>query len=350
MRCFRPRAGMRPGPGSMEQRRPDSVRPGPGPGAARLRGRLRRRLRGPVVAGVLILWAAALPWDGAYAAEELYRSDPTGAAIARITEAEREDHRYVLEVEAADDLREHRLYREGELLREERQHLDAEGRVVSEERVEGGEHRETDHFDYDGQGRIRRVTRERDGETVHSTSYAYADGRLFEEAYRSGARVTVARFDTRGRVAYRAERREGELLREEEYRYTTAEDYTVRIREDETSGLRVERYEEKRLRESRLEEDGRVLRRSVYRYDGENLREVITEGEQIRGRRVAEHEYDEDGELRRRIVREDDRIIRETSYRDSRERVETVYRGGVPFLRITYRDDNVVARELVSGE
>ncbi|MFP3958871.1 MAG: hypothetical protein ACLFUX_01760, partial [Spirochaetaceae bacterium] len=123
----------------MAQRRPDSVRPGPGAARgrrfrSRFRRRLRRRFRGPVVAGVLILWAVALPRDGAYAAEELYRSDPTGAAIARITEAEREDHRYVLEVVAEGDLREHRLYREGELLRQERQHLDAEGRVVSEER------------------------------------------------------------------------------------------------------------------------------------------------------------------------------------------------------------------------
>lgn len=372
---------------------------------ARAAGPRRRgagRGAGPRTPGVpravLALLAALLLQPAALGAQELFRSNAAGTAVSPIPESQRESHEYVLEVERTDGVRERSLFREGELTRLERLRLDGRGRVLEEERYEDGVLREvrrfdergriteeleyddtgllagrseveyedgrrvierhfnaddtlryTDRFAYDSRGRIRRVRREHDGTLLRSTSYAYADGRLFEESFRTGEMLAVVRYDARGRVAYRAERREGELVAEQEYRYESPDAYDVTYRRPTEPGRSVERYVDGRLVTSREEIDGEVVSRTAYEYDGDRLARAVTDGRDIAGRRVEQYHYDEDGDLSRRVVEVAGRTVREVVYSDDRMREEITYRNGEPFLRVTYRDDNPVSRELVSG-
>lgn len=358
--------------------------------------RRRRRPARPAAAAALFLALAVLPPQ---AAAELYRSNAAAIAVAPITEAERGEHEYVLEIRRGDGLRERLLFRGGELIRRERSRLDSRGRVVEEERFEGGVLREvrrydqrghltevleydrtgilerrialdyengrrsaerhydatdtrlfTDRFAYDSAGRIRRVTRERDGEVVRETAYAYAEGSLFEESFRAGQTVRVVRYDGQRRVAYRAERRDGELVEQQEVRYPAADVRIVTTTRPEERGVTVERFLAGRVTDTRREIDGEVVSRTRHEYEDGRLVRVITEGRDIAGRRVERYEYDVTGELARRIVRTEGRTLREVIYHGDRRREEITYRDGEPFLRVTYRDDNPVSRELVSGE
>lgn len=355
-----------------------------------------RRLRVPPV--VLAVLGALLLQPAAIGAQELFRSNAAGTAVSPISESQRESYEYVLEVERTDGVRERALFREGELTRLERLRLDGRGRVVEEERYDGGVLREvrrfdergrireeleyddtgllagrseveyedgrrvserhfnaddtlryTDRFEYDSRGRIRRVRRESDGNLQRSTAYAYAHGRLFEESFRTGDMRAVVRYDSRGRVAYRAERRDGELVAEQEYRYESPDEYDVTYRGPAEPGTRVERYVDGRLVSSREEIDGEVVSRTAYQYDGERLARVVTDGRDIAGRRVEHYHYDGDGDLSRRVVEVAGRTVREVVYPGDRVREEITYRDGEPFLRVTYRDDNPVSRDLVSG-
>jgi hypothetical protein len=348
---------------------------------------------------VLVALGVAVMQPAALGAQELYRSNAAGIAVSRIGEGERGSHEYVLEVRREDGVRERRLYRDGELARRERERLDGRGRVVEEERFEDAVLREvrrydergrvseildyddtgllverieldyeetrriaerhydardelafTDRFEYDADGRIRRVRRERDDEIVRSTSYAYAEGRLFEEAFRTGETETVVRYDADGRVAYRAQRRDGDLVQEQEYRYEAPAVRVVTTRSAGEEGILVERFTDGRLDVARREVDGEVVSRTRHEYTDGRLLRTVTEGRDIAGRRVERYEYADDGELRRRVVRVEGRTTREVIYRDDRIREEVTYRDGTPFLRVTYRDDNPVSRELISGE
>lgn len=340
------------------------------------------------------VWALPLP------AAEVFESNAAGIALSPIEESQRDAYEYVLEVVTEDGVRERVLYRDGEEDTRERFRLDERGRVVEEERYEDGVLREgrryderglvreileyddtgllerrieadyadgrrvaerhynpeeellfTDTYQYGSSGRVARVTRRREGEVVRTTSYAYAGERLFEEAYRRGEELTVVRYDTAGRVSYRAERREGELLREEEYRYEADGARVVTTRAPASGEVTVERYQNGQLVSTRVEVDGEPVRRTLRDYDEEgNLVRVTTEGEDIAGSRVERYEYDEEGELARRIVELRGTIVREVVYSGERTREEITYRDGEPFLRVTYRDDNPVSRELVDGE
>jgi hypothetical protein len=331
-------------------------------------------------------------------AQDLFRSNAAAIAVARISPAERSNYEYVLEVERDDGVRERTLFRDGERVRLERMRVDVRGRVLEEEHYERGVLREVrrfdergrvreeldydesgllteriemvynggvrvaerhfdpegellfiDRFSYDSGGRIRRVERERDDAVVRSTSYAYADGRIFEEAFRSGDAATVVRYDELGRVAYRAERQDGRLIEEQAYRYETPDTRIVTTEGSDEPGVRIERFVDGRLAAVSVEIDGEVVSRSTREYADGRLVRVVTEGRDIAGRRVERYRYD-DGELVRRVVQENDRIVREVLYTGPREREEITYRDGEPFLRVRYRDDNPVARELIRGE
>ncbi|MFO8063521.1 MAG: hypothetical protein ACQETQ_01260 [Spirochaetota bacterium] len=342
-------------------------------------------------------------------AQELYRSNAAGMEIEPIEEAQRDDHDYVLEVREVDGERERSLYREEVIIRRERYLSSGRGRLVREERYDDGdlryvrlydergrveeerdydeagelservelEYRDgrrvrerhfevdaegdsadaddedptyTDEFEYDSEGRVRRVSRVRDGDVRRETRYAYAEGRLFEESFRNGEEVTVVRYDRSGRVAFRAERRGGDVVRRQEYRYEGDGERVVTTRDRNETGVRVERFAEGRLVSTRVEVDGEVISRSRREYEDGNLSRVVSEGRDLAGRRVEEYEYDENGELARRVVRVREKPVKEIVYRGKRSREETTYRDGEPFLRIRYRDGNPVSRELVAGE
>lgn len=344
----------------------------------------------------MVLLALAAP---ALTAQQFYRSNAAGSVVSRIPESARGDYEYVLEVRREDGVRERRLYRDGDLLRRERASLDGRGRVTEEARYEQGVLREvrrfdergrpveeldydtaglliervevayegdrrvaerhidpegellyTDRFEYDSAGRIRRVRRMRDTGVVRSTSYAYADGRLFEESFRSGNRTTVVRYDAGGRVAQREQRVDGELTEEQTYRYEGEDTRIVTTRSVGENRVRVERFVEGRIVATTVEVDGDVVSTSRHEYSDGRLFRVITEGPGIAGRRVERYEYDTEGELARRVVQLEGRVTREVLYSGERTREEITYRDGEPFLRVTYRDDNPVSRELVAGE
>jgi YD repeat-containing protein len=358
--------------------------------------RCGRRSRPGIAAAALVLAVVAVPPG---AAADLYRSNAAAIAVSPIGEAERGVYEYVLEVRRDDGVRERLLYRDGELTRRERMLLDGRGRVVEEERFEGGVLREVRRFDergrltevleydgsglverrivleyeggrrvverhydaadellfvdrfaYDSEGRIRRVTRERGEDVVRRTAYAYADGRIFEESFRVGDTMRVVRYDEAGRVAHRAEHRRGELIEEREMRYPAPDVRIVETTRPEEPGVLIERYLEGRLTATRRVVDGETISQTRHEYEDDQLIRVTSEGRDLAGRRVERYEYDEEGELARRIVRMEGRTLREVIYHEDRRREEITYRDGEPFLRVVYRDDNPVSRKLVSGE
>jgi antitoxin component YwqK of YwqJK toxin-antitoxin module len=332
-------------------------------------------------------------------AQDLYQSNAAGIAVSPIEASQRGVHEYVLEIDRQDGVRERRLYRDGELTTTERLVVDGRGRVLEEERYEegvlrtarvydergavgeirhydadgelettveldyadgrrtaerhygpDGELAYTDRFSYGSNGRVREVERFRDGERTRITRYAYAGGRLFEEYFQNGEDETVVRYDTEGRVAYRAERDAGELVREQDYRYEGEGVRIVRTRSADQAGVTIERYDEGLLVSSRVEVEGEIISETTREYEEGRLSRVVRAGDEIAGRRIELYEYDENGELVRRTVRSDGRTLREVVYTGERTREEITYRDGEPFLRVTYRDDNPVARELVTGE
>lgn len=327
--------------------------------------------------------------------QRYFASDPLGLRGPAISNVERAEHEWVLEVtEAAADGAdvEERLYRDGELVERTLETGDANGitmqafhegelvrvertsrrgNLLWEERYVSGELAERREYTYrDGVLQTRRVL-EPDGRVLveerygywqdgslrridrtgplSSSTLSYVRGRLSRSSRREGSperpREEVFEYDELGRITRRRvwENEELVVLEEREYWGPSPDAAVQLIVIDEEGTRRVERYDQEGALVASEEGTGATVERSSERIyeDGVLVEERdVTDGVL----RVTNYLYRESGELDRRRVTEDGALVLEVEYppEGAVTRVETIYRGGEPLLRVTYEGETRV--------
>lgn len=366
-----------------------------------------RRFLAGLIAGVLVaVTAVGVAYSQAaepYGREEgMYRSNDRFLPIEEISEAERGEYTWVMEVSPGERRIVRELYRRGELYRRQVEEIGADGlpREIGTVDAEG-ELVERWRYRYDAKRRLRSVEVLGAGDSPDGvpreegrfvTGAALADGAgldgsaAADRAGPDGSRAAEAGdagpggpAETEGAGSDSAARqtedvlqeRDGEALLRTVYRY----DASGRL-------LRLSRYRDGELLEERFREYAAgVVVREVTRFP-EERRRVITEyneqglpaAEEVyeaeRLTRRVEKEYDEDGRLVREIIDDRERrelrysygedgelaeeeeilngaLRRRITYGTGEERLETRFRGGEPFLRVYFDGDSRLREEVI---
>ena len=293
----------------------------------------------------------------------LYRSNDRFLPIEEISEAERSEYRWVMDVIPRDRRVVRELYREGELYRRQVEREDAVGLPRSIETLDAdGELLERWRYRYDPKRRLRGVeVLARPGEnglrdfrrfvTGTATAPGSAEGSSRTEDVlqeREGEELlrTVYRYDQSGRLLQLLRYRDEELLEERQREYSSGVLERV-VAQFPADRRRVEtRYNDRGVPvEESVYEGGRLTRRVTKSYDEEGrlTREVIEE----RTTRELRYSYDDEGELSEEEELINGSLRRRIEYGGEERRVETRFRGEEPFLRIYFEGDIRLKEEVI---
>lgn len=274
-----------------------------------------------------------------------YESDESGADRRRIAESERGSYEHVLHVERSAAVETRTLYGDGEPI--ERVELEYDGDRLLTRRVNrAGRGDVTEHYRYWADGSLRLVLSV--SERGSQVDYRYRDGRLYEEwSYGPDVRERI-RYDEVGRILDRTKWAVDDVVEREtrEYRGPSAGD-----------GLsRVVLVSQGRETVSRYDEEGRLLGATVLRDGGtESERQLVyedgllVEEREQRGAilRVVRFEY-EDRLLVRERHFENEALLRVVEYTEGDyTRVDTLYRGDEPTLRVVYHGEDRLREEVL---
>ncbi|MFW5715889.1 MAG: hypothetical protein ACOC0E_00445 [Spirochaetota bacterium] len=300
-----------------------------------------RSRRGTVLAACAVLFTTVI----APAAAQWYASDEHGELGDRIEESEREAHEYVLRIDREDDTEVRTLYREDEVV--ERRELEfADGMLVARRISRGDEVVSTEHYRYWRDGSLRRVRVV--SESDSSVEYRYRDGRLAEEWVDTDDGYEVIEYDELGRIESRTRWENDDVAEREsrEYWGDTAGDALRRIVLVADGIETVQRYDE----DGRLEGTA-TSREGVVESDRTRVFEdgVLVEEREQRGDilRVWRYEYEAEEVVVERYLENGD-LVRRTDYAvDGYSRLETLFRGGEPVLRVFYQGEERVLEEIL---
>lgn len=332
----------------------------------------------------------------ALAGQEVFRSNAAEMRLERIDQAERELHRYVIEVGRNAEFE--RFFDGGELIREARRVpgpagtvreeeyrmgelvavrlLDSEARSISEEFFSDGaltERREyryrgdllvetlifndrgelvrSDEFQYASGGGLR-VVRMVDGAgRTRNAYYAAIDGRLLEE-YHEGVYSDIrVRYDEFGRPLDEIEYVDGARRMSTLYAYESASDAvasTVREIDHPRDREIVRTYTaDGDILEEREYLSGAFEGGFVYIYREELL--VERQGRGVSADLRELFEYDEDGELQEVKYFRAGELQRLRRYQDANEYIDSLYRDGEVVLRSLYRGDRRLREEVLQN-
>jgi antitoxin component YwqK of YwqJK toxin-antitoxin module len=211
-----------------------------------------------------------------------------------------------------------------------------------------------DEYRYLPSGEFRGVKRIYADGQEYSSVFVATGGILFEEWHCFDALEILFRYDTRGRLRYTEEYRGGVLVERGGFRYDESQN-PFRIREKTTwrigEGRRIRQEygdEGLLLRESVFEEGARVAV-TLFTYEEKLMKR--REKRERRGREEWEYFYNEDKDLVRENYSRDGEL-QKILYHDpdpEHSRVEEYYRDGELFLRLYFRDGEIVERQ-ISGE
>ncbi len=357
-------------------------------------GRQMRNYRSWTLVFGLALVGACVP--SMLAGQEIFRSNAAAMRLQPITQAERDQHRYVIQVGRNGEAESERFFDHGELVHEIRQvpgpagtrreeeyrngeleavrMLDSEERHISEEffsdgalterreyRYRGnllvemlsfdaaGELARSDEFQY-GPGGVLRVVRTVDSAgRTRNAYYAALDGRLIEE-YHEGLHTDIrVRYDEYNRPIDEVEYVDGVRTVSTFYTYESAAGSGA-------SKIRAIDHGQERetlrtytaggdILEEREYRAGTFERGFAYLYDGDLL--VERQGLGV-ARGVRElFEYNEDGALQGVRYLRNGRLQRERRYLDENEYIDVFYRDGTEVLRSYYRDDRRLREEVL---
>ena len=347
---------------------------------------------GIIAFGLLLTGALSPP---TIAAQGLFRSNPAAMRLEPITQGERNQHRYVIQIARTGGGESERFFDNGKLIHEtqrlpgpagtlrEQEYrsgelvavrlLDSEERQISEELFSegelierrefrysenmlvetlifdaGGELARRDELTYGPKGRVRKVRTIDSSGKIRDTHYAALDGRLLEE-YHEGLRSDIrVRYDEHGRTIDEVEYVDSDRRVSTYYTYDSADDRVPsRIREldhehdRETVWIYTTSGD---ILEEREYQSGSFQRGFAYMYRNELL--VEREGLGLSAGTREFYEYNEDDELQEVRYLINDELQRERRYVDADEYIDVFYRGGDEVLRTYYRDDRRLREEV----
>jgi hypothetical protein len=209
----------------------------------------------------------------------------------------------------------------------------------------------TEEYRYATSGALREVRRTGATSAPQSSTYVFGGSGLAEERNASGATLFVARYDARGRVSSREQRR-GDLL-------VVREDFTYR----QDSGMLQSSVEERPatgIRISRGYDDaGRPAMETIFVAGAQT--EVVSWSRDERGRLAAKTRRSANGlETWRYLTDDSGKVTQEdysrrgalekiTRYGEADLRTEELYRDGAMFLEVTYDGDTRVREVVYDG-
>jgi len=346
-----------------------------------------------LVLGLALVGACA---PSLLAGQDLFRSNAAAMRLQPIVQAERDQHRYVIQAGRNGEAESERFFDHGELIHETRQVpgpagtlreeeyrngeleavrlLDSEQRHISEELFSEGELTErreyryrgnllvemlifdsvgeiarSDEFRY-GPGGVLRVVRTLDSAgRTRNAYYAALDGRLLEE-YHEGLHTDIrVRYDEYNRPIDEVEYVEGVRTVSTFYTYDSAAGSGA-------SSIRVMDHGRDRETLRTYTADGDILEEREYLagsfergFEYIYREDLLVERQGLgvaRGVREL-FEYDEDGALQEVQYLRNGHLQRERLYSDANEYIEMLYQDGNRVLRSFYRDDRRLREEVL---
>jgi antitoxin component YwqK of YwqJK toxin-antitoxin module len=328
--------------------------------------------------------------------QTVYRSNVLGMELEELAASEIPTEGYALRVTEEDGRAERRLYQNGELiqrvvqersasgalrvervfesgtraleegftddgLRSYRLEYDEEGQLLRELRYEyedgklakrrvlgpGGTERYTDTMAYYPSAGLRRLRRAWADGDVRIVRYSVVNGNVLQERFESDDGGRLVRYDEAQRAVYEREWSGAAVVREEHLSYEG---------DSQTPTESVETLPQQgRRRETRYDEEGRVIEEMVYEndrlvreveagYGPHGVRERIL---RTRGR-VERHTFSYvDETLAEERVYVNGELSRSIAYFAERSRVERRYRDGEVFVRIYYEGGTAVREEIM---
>jgi|GEM_PF-5562941 len=337
----------------------------------------------------------------------LYRSNPLGMELERISHPERGKYHYVLEVSRSGSTESRTLYSGSEAAWQLERTFDAAGRTVREERFESGNPvwarrfdasgrimeekqyggdgtldevisyayqdnllvsrrsegrsgtlRYTDTLSYFGAGKLRDVKRTFPDGRTRTAHYAMADGRLLEERFSTESGGSLLRYNEGGRLAYREVWEGKDVTEITRYRYShsgssdAADANPVWLSEERTihkpeGSLTVVNYDRQGRRTRVDEEDASGNRVSLTRYEYGDYGPVSVTRDADGGNITTTYRYNEDGSLfEKRVAR--DGALAEVVVHTGRDRhYEERYKDGALYVRTFYQGEERTREEYV---
>ncbi len=322
-------------------------------------GQLHRPL---LLVGVVLSLAAA-----PVAAEGWFRSNADAEALAPIESAARSAHSWVLHVDQSPHETVRQLYHNGTLVSEQR--LDPDGALIERyeyryrdgRRVEArafraeapgdaGQPVYTDIYSYSSDGMLRELRRRYVDNSERSSRYVFVRGRLLEEQHRSGEMLQRLRYDSLERLQQLQQLRNGELVSSTRYHYrgdSARLEQSVEEQHDRDVVTVTSEYfdADQRSIRSVVSRDERTVSVSERSYGPHGLiLEVVTEPGR---RRVSSFEYDQDGGLTLQEERVNERLQSRIIYPEQGRRIEERFHNGQLVVRLHYRNDEQIAREII---
>jgi YD repeat-containing protein len=215
--------------------------------------------------------------------------------------------------------------------------LDADGKVTA-----------TEEYDYLTNGSLREVRRTDASGGGMLSSFTFGSGGLAEERNTIGDTLFIARYDARGRVTSREQRKGGDRVLREDFTYRPDTDTLLSSRENAPP--------EGRVTDRRYDDAGRLIGEttSVRGVDAE----VISYVHDDQGRVTAKTRRSPAGqETWRYTVAASGSVTREeyyrrgslekvTSYGEGKLRTEELYRDGDLFMKVSYDGDTRLREEV----
>lgn len=291
--------------------------------------------------------------------EQWYRSNAEGAELEAIGARRRDAYSWVLQLERSDYETTRRLYHNGLLVSEQRRDADSEVVERFEYRYLGGRRSEAlgyvddelvsvDRYSYTADGMLREVSRTYEDATERSSRYVFVRGRLLEELHAVGNMLERLRYDRLHRLERTEQLKDGDLVSSTRFFYQddTALVARVETRDERTDTLTIEQFDrEQRPVSVTVTRNGRTIRQTDLRYGAHGVvEERTTEGGR---KRVVRFDYADDGTLLSQEERVNDQLQRRILHTGPDSRTEERYRGGALILRLHFRDDEEVDREVV---
>ena len=291
--------------------------------------------------------------------ERWYRSNADGAELQSISAQRRGAYSWVLLLEQSDYEITRSLYHNGLLVSEQRRETDSDvverfeyrylaGRRSEARRYVDDELMSVDRYSYTADGMLREVSRAYTDSTERSSRYVFVRGRLLEELHASADVLERLRYDDLHRLERTEQLKRGELVSSTRYYYRNATTQIVRVETHDhtTNTLTVESFDRQQRPVSITVTRGeRTVRQTDMRYGPHGVvDEITTEGER---RRVVRFDYADDGSLAVQEERLNDQLQRRIVHTGPESRTEERYRAGVLILKLHYRNDEEVGREVV---
>jgi antitoxin component YwqK of YwqJK toxin-antitoxin module len=348
---------------------------------------------------LLLLALLFLPVLPVFAQELLYRSNSFGMLLERIEPYLRDQSDWIVGIRKAGARETRRLYSRGKEVRRwevswstdgtqkierefahnamvARRLFDASGDLLQEEEYAAGAVTQKSVFTYRGDRLVRMRVLKGDGTLLYAEQYVYAINGVLREVRRTesgdGVRLSlyvfgptglseerntgrdvllIARYDTRGRVTNREQRRGDQTLSREDFTYRADGDHLLSsVERLPAQDVLIERAydEEGRLSSETSRTAGTVREEIAYERDKQG-RLIGKTRRSPAGLETWKYTLDSDGKTTREEYYRRGLLERITDFGEGKLRTEELYREDGLFLKVYYDGDQRLREEVYEG-